>query len=174
MDISKTLESVQKEIDDVQQWADEQYDLYFAKYFKGEVELYNKFQDKNHVVGDDELEWVLTALPLELFSVTEQLNKLKTAQEVIKLHIKETEMKYINDPSRSDESMTKRKEDAATLTMADKLLVSIYNTIIERVERQMTFSKELIMSSKKIFDARRVDGNYIPSQDMQDYDYPKH
>ena len=64
-------------------------------------------------VSDTELEWILTDLPLELFVVTEQLSKLKTAQEVIKINIKQTEREYI---STAEGTATQKKEEAAALT----------------------------------------------------------
>ena len=173
MDINKTLSGVQQDIDDIQHWADSEYNKYFSQYFVGEVELYSKLKDKDHIITDDELEWILTSLPLELFSVSEQLSKLKTIQEVIKLHIKEVESKFINDPTNTD-SVTKKKEDASLLTSADKLLVTVYSNIAERVSREVSFSRELIMSAKKIWDARRSAELSVPSvpaePELPDYD----
>lgn len=161
MNLQLTLANVSNEIDEVTQWAESEYNKYFAEYFKGQVELYNKLKGTKNQISDNDLEWVLTDLPMDLFAVTEQLSKLKTAQEVIKLHIKEVETKYIK-ASTAESSETKKKEAAAALTAEDKLLVTVYDSIIDRVTRQMTFSKELIMSAKKIWDARRADGIPLP------------
>ena len=60
------------------------------------------------------------------------------------------------------------KEEAQALTLEDKLLVDFYDTIMERVSRQMSFSKELIMSAKKIWDARRADNAPLPEVAIQD------
>ena len=144
----------------INQWAEEEYNKYFAKFFKGEVDLYNKMRTVKSQITDEELEWVLSYLPMELFAVSEQLSKMKTAQEVIKLHIKEVERDYIK--SHTEGSETKRKEEASALVADDKLLVTVYDSIAERVSRQMTFSKELIMSAKKIWDARKADGTLMP------------
>lgn len=168
MNLSKTLSKLKCDIDSVQEWANCQYLEYFANYFKGEVELYDKLKSVNSIITDSELEWILTSLPLELFSVSENLSKLKTAQEVIKLHIKQAEQEYIQVTSDQSESLSKRKEDAAMLTAEDKLLVTVYNSIIERVEKEMSFSRELIMSAKKIWDARRASEAPIPSVDTSE------
>ena len=157
MNLQKTLSAVSTDINEVNEWAEGEYNKYFSQYFRGEVELYNRMKSNSDPVTDTELEWILTSLPLELFSVSEQLSKLKTAQEVIKLHIKQTERDYVNNPN-SVGSQTQKKEDAAALTAEDKLLVTVYDSIIERVAREMSFSKELIMSAKKIWDARKADG----------------
>lgn len=161
MNLEATLNRVSSDIDEVNAWADNEYNKYFAKYFQGQVDLYNKLKDTKTQIPDTDLEWILSDLPMELFAVTEQLSKLKTAQEVIKLHIKEVESEYIKT-STVESSETKKREAAAALTAEDKLLVSVYDSIIERVTRQMTFSKELIMSAKKIWDARRADGIPLP------------
>lgn len=160
MNLQKVLERSISDISEVNDWAESEYNKYFADYFKGEVELYNRLKSASDPITDQELEWILTDLPLELFSVTEQLSKLRTSQEVIKLSIKQREREYVKKNIESSE--TKRKEEAAALTAEDRLLVSVYDSIAERVARQMTFSKELIMSAKKIWDARRSDGTPVP------------
>ena len=164
MNLQKTLEKVSSDINEVNEWAEEEYNKYFSEYFKGEVDLYNKLKGSRSQIQDSELEWILTDLPMELFAVTEQLSKLKTAQEVIKLSIKERERDYVK--SHTEGSETKRKEEAAALTAEDRLLVTVYDQIADRVSRQMTFSKELIMSAKKIWDARRSDGIPLPEMDI--------
>lgn len=161
MNLQKTLDKLTPDIDEVTQWAESEYAKYFADYFQGEVELYNKMKTTKSTILDDELVWILTELPLELFAVTEQLSKLKTAQEVIKLSIKKRQREYIKSAEGSE---AKKKEEAVALTAEDQLLVTVYEGIAERVSRQMSFSKELIMAAKKIFDARRADG--IPLSDI--------
>ena len=172
MNLQNTLAELIPDIEEVNKWAEDQYTEYFSAYFKGEVELYNKMKTVNSQITDLELEWVLTDLPLELFSVTEQLSKLKTAQEVIKLSIKQKEREYME--THTDGSETKRREAAAALTAEDRLLVSVYDSIIDRVSRQMTFSKELIMSAKKIWDARRSDGIPLPEMNIDPSKLPEY
>lgn len=163
MNLQSALNNVQSDIDQVEEWAESEYQNYFAPYFKGEVEIYRELKSNDTAtISDATLEWILTYLPLELFSVSEQLSKLKTKQEVIRLHIKEEEDKFVQDPVNSAMSVTARKEKAALLTAEDKLLVDIYSNIADRVGREISFSRELIMSAKKIWDARRaVDGPAI-------------
>lgn len=173
MNLQKTLESVSADINEVNTWAEGEYNKYFSQYFKGEVELYDRMKKNKDPITDAELEWILTELPLELFSVTEQLSKLKTAQEVIKIHIKQIERDYIQNPNNVG-SATQKKEDAAALTAEDRLLVTVYDSILERVSREMSFSKELIMSAKKIWDARRSDGVLNPDMLGKDTSLPEY
>lgn len=160
MDLSKRLDRIKDDLNEVQEWADSEYDKYFAKYFKGEKELYDRMKSNSDPISDQELEWILTELPLELFSVTEQLSKLKTAQEVIKISVKQKERDIIE--SIPEGSATQKKEQAQFLTMEDRLLIDVYDSIMDRVNKQMSFSKELIMSAKKIWDSRRADGILMP------------
>ena len=37
----------------------------------------------------------------------------------------------------------------------DKILILAYDNLITRVEKEMSYSRELIMSAKKIYDVRR-------------------
>jgi hypothetical protein len=166
VNIKECLEENKKYIDDVQSWADEEYDKYFSKYFVGQEELYKKLQNVDYIISDEELEWVLTALPLELFAVSEQMAKMKTVQEVIKLRIREKREEIVNTLNDTDTtglSMTAKKEIAASKTATDELLVTIYGTISERVSKEISFSRELIMSAKKIWDARRSNDINLPT-----------
>lgn len=157
MDLETTLKSYQGDIDEVEQWAESEYQQYFAPYFKGQIEIYKELKQDNHgTISDTSLEWILTYLPLELFSVAEQLNKLKIKQEIIKLHIREKEDEFMSNLADSDLSQTAKKEMTAKYLAPDKLLVDIYSSITERVGREISFSRELIMSAKKIWDARRA------------------
>lgn len=73
-------------------------------------------------------------------------------------------------------SESKAKERCIAEFAGDRFLVSAYDSLYERVSRQITFSKELIMSCKKIWDARRnSDQNPMPSvseTDLPEYQAP--
>lgn len=159
MGLQSTLDYIKSnsDIDEVEQWAENEYQNYFADYFKGEVQLYHNLKDDpDGLISDADLEWILTYVPLELFSVAEQLSKLKTRQEVIKLHIREKEDEMMSSLKESELSQTAKKEMVSKYTAPDKLLVDIYSSITDRVNREISFSRELIMSAKKIWDARRA------------------
>lgn len=174
MDLKSALKSASKDIAEVNEWAESEYQAYFGGYFKGEVDLYNRMKKDKSQLSDTELEWILSELPLELFSVTQQLSKLKTAQEVIKISIKEKERDFIKTAEGSE---AKKKEEASAFTAEDRLLVTVYDQIADRVSREMSFSKELIMSAKKIWDARRSDGipvcdiSHESNDALPEYDY---
>lgn len=154
MNLDVALNNLSKDLSEVEAWAEGEYQKYFAQYFKGEVELYKKLKENDALIDDSQLEWILTYLPLELFSVSEKLSLLRTRQEVIKLHMKEVEDNVALD--HPEMTATAKKERAAWLNSENKLLVDIYSSISDRVNREISFSRELIMSAKKIWDARRA------------------
>ena len=173
MNFDEVVKTHQDDINQVQKWADEQYDTYFGPHFKEQAELYKRIHSKSYVITDQDLEWILTTLPLELIAVSEEVSKMKTAQEVIKLHIKEVENEIINNPEMGD-TRTKRQEAAAQITAGDRLLSSVYTIIAERVDKQVSFSRELIMSAKKLWDARKESNMLLPTPgSLGEYDFNK-
>lgn len=142
-DISRAAAALQEDFDSADKLVTEIYDKYFAKYFVKEVEMYARFRDSDVPINDYELSWIITALPLELFAVSNALAQFKQHNEIVKLTIKQRKgkSKDLPDDGLDDEF---------------KLMAIIYSAVISRVEQQISFSKELIMGAKKIWDARRA------------------
>lgn len=115
------------------------YNKYFSSYFKKVDEMYEKFKDKQVAITDDELEWIITSLPLELMSASGALAQFKQHHEIIKLTIKQRKS-------------ASKQED---IDEEYKLMSIVYNCVISKVEHQLSFSKELIMGAKKVWDARK-------------------
>ena len=79
----------------------------------------------------------------------------------------------INNPEMGD-TRTKRQEAAAQITAGDRLLSSVYTIISERVDKQVSFSRELIMSAKKLWDARKESNMLLPTPgSLGEYDFNK-
>lgn len=151
------LESVISEssdvLDTVQEWYQELYTKKFEKYFRNQTDLYKRLQSESRSITDSELETILIDIPLDLFSVAETLNTLKLYMEVLKLSIK-PKIKEISQNS-TESTQTKRDQYAEMQVIGDRILIKVYESVINQVENQITFSKELIMSAKKLWDARR-------------------
>lgn len=160
IDLKSVCEYMQEDIDSVVSWCNKLYDDNFATYFKGERELFERLQSKTHPITDEELEWILTSLPLELFSVSEILSKVKITQEVVKMKNKQSTAELVETSTES--SQTKKKEDAELKMLENKLVDTVYASIISRVDNEISFSRELIMSAKKIWDRRRQTENSSP------------
>lgn len=126
-----------QDLDAVSNYASEIYNNTFSSYLKDVKELYTKVQDAEHIaLSDTDLEWILTTLPLNLFTISENLNDLRLRIEVLKLKSRE-------------------KADAKESVLEYQILRAIYDAVVSRVENELSFSRELIMGAKKIWDARR-------------------
>jgi hypothetical protein len=133
---------LREDFDSADRLVDEIYDRYFTAYFQKEIEMHGRFRDTDRPITDYELSWIITALPLELFSVSNALAQFKQHNEIVKLKIKQRKGKDKDpDPTGLDEEY--------------KLMSIIYSAVITRVEQEISFSKELIMGAKKVWDARR-------------------
>lgn len=114
--------------------------------------------------SDDELSNLLTEIPLLLFGAAEALSKFKLHLEVAKLQTKQ------------DLKDSKVYEALVDEIEYDKLIQSIYASVISRVETEISFSKEFIMVLKKFWDARRATENVVPigavNLDIPEYKLP--
>lgn len=152
-DIDKALKDYG--ISEIEEWCDKEYEEHFAKYFKCQEELYSKFTSGHDKITDSELESVLTDIPLDLFKVSEILNKYRLSVETIKLRIKEKEKRIPYSDEYADMSETVKKNMAELSVIDDKIILNAFTSIITRVENQISFSREFIMGAKKIWDSRR-------------------
>ena len=159
-DISRAIESLKEDFISADTLVSEIYDKYFASYFKKEAEMHSRFQDPDLPITDKELEWLITSLPLELFSVSNALAQFKQHNEIVKLKVKQRSKVKNDDPDGLDEEY--------------KLMSIIYSSVIMRVEQEISFSKELIMGAKKVWDARRTGekpsiGEVVVPPEIPDY-----
>ena len=141
-DITRAVESLKEDFESADALVDQIYNRYFASYFKEMNGSFLRFRDADVPITDKELEWILTSLPLRLFSVSNALAQFKQHNEIVKLTIKDRKAK------------TKDSADDG-LDSEYKLMSIIYASVITRVEQEISFAKELIMGSKKVWDARR-------------------
>ena len=120
--------------------------------------------------------------PLELFTAAEKLNALRLNCEVVKLKNKQTLEKLRKDvtDAATQEGLNKtqtaeRVAHAISEKMVEyEVLYTAYSSVITRVENEQTFSKELIMGAKKVWDSRRSAENSNPVKevipDLPEYD----
>lgn len=147
------LDYYQEEIVGMLDWIQHEYDTMFASYFSQVRTMYKRLQSENKPITDDELSWVMVDLPMILFDVSEKLTQLKTTVEIIKLKNKEQEAELIRDSTAK--TATAKKAEAELKMIEPKAMLAVYQTIVNRVENEITFSRELIMGAKKIWDGRR-------------------
>ena len=143
-DLTHVFELLKDDFDAADSLVDEIYHKYFDVYFKRECELYNKFRSEDVSISDKDLEWILISLPLDIKMASGALAQFKQHNEIVKLKIKQRKGKNKGvDP------------DTEGLDEEFKLMSIVYSSVISRVELDISFSKELIMGAKKVWDARR-------------------
>lgn len=159
-ELKNILDSMSADIAAVKEWADELYHTNFNAYFQSVRSLYVRFQSNEKPVTDAELEEILTSVPLQLFTVSEALSQFKINKEIVNMKAKQLEAELVANSSAS--TKTDKKEEAATATLDYKLVQTVLSVVITRVENEISFSRELIMGAKKIWDSRRANSS-IPT-----------
>lgn len=179
------------DVADAKEFCDEMYNRIFADEFKDLRQLKDKMKSERSPITDAELEEILTTLPLRLFDISEKLNSVRLESETIRLRMKDYKQKRIVQLSEGEMysvagarmSASAQREwttKAVNAEMADhELLLSAYTSVIDRVEREISMSRELIMGAKKIWDGRRsaesvnpVGEVVVPGADLPDYPGP--
>lgn len=152
--ISATMDGI-AELD---AWCEEIYQTNFASYFENVRELYIKFKKSEYMpISDEDLSRILIEVPLSLFSASEAVQKLKTHQEIMKLNTKYSKLSL-------DDT-----EDKAN-SQAMEAVTKAYENIITRAEKEISYSRELIMGAKKIWDARKRTESLMPVSEMSEED----
>lgn len=143
MDFSEIINKATDGLTEFDDWCKKVYADNFEEHFSGIRELYKSLHNLEGKIPDEALATILIDVPLDLFAAAEALNRLKTHQEVVKLNAKLT---------------TNSKDEKA----ATELVAKAYGSVISRAESEMSFSRELIMGAKKIWDSRRRSEETMP------------
>lgn len=148
------------DLQSVTNWCARTYDENFSFLFDNVKSLHDKLQTEKDKITDDDLEMILTDLPLALFSASEKLNGLRTTREVGKLKLKEKKLKKKEELYKAiqDKNSPFSKSDIPSLIndsfIDDQVMQVALDGVINRVENEISFTRELIMSAKKIWDRR--------------------
>ena len=156
------------DIDAMDSWCADIYNKDFAPVFNKVRSVYEKFQFASTVISDEDLEWIIVSLPMELLYISESLNSLRLKHEVLKLKNKkiqsELEQRIWMESQDVGQPITKKelKESVEFQMVEHKIMMAAFLSVITRVENEITFSKELIMGAKKVWDSRRHGENSNP------------
>lgn len=153
-DLKQIQASKQEDIVGVLKWCEDQYDNNFAPSFSYSRSLYKELRENGNKIADSDLEYIITTYPLTLIDVSESLSHFKIMEEVIKISNKEKSAELIRMSEAP--TATQAKAEAAELMLGDELLQKAYASVISRVESEISFMRELIMSCKKIWDSRKA------------------
>lgn len=179
-DIREVVSENSEDVKAVTDWCEEMYQTTFAKYFEESHKLYERLLNKKKPVTDTELEDIFTLVPLNMIQVSEALNNFRLSLEITKSKMKRKKREY--SKASLETSQTKRDEEAADLVIEDEILCMAYNTVISRVEGEMSYNRELLQTCKRIWDARRSDkqNTFAVSESTSDkskpspYDLPEY
>lgn len=153
----------QKDIDAVIKYQNKVYDKMFSKEFSEVKSLSDMIKKSGYKsLSDEVLEIILMDVPLKLFDVAEKLNQLELTLQVLKLKLKERKIELKHDENVRNMNSTMLSEFVSENTIEDELMISIYSKLIERVNSQISYSKELIMSAKKLWDRRKEAESAMP------------
>ena len=163
MNFTSIESQYQQDIDAVIQYQNEVYDTMFSKEFSEVKRLSDMIKKSGYKSPSDEiLEIILMDVPLKMFDVAEKLNQLELTLQVLKLKLKEKKIELKHDEIARNMNSTMLSEFVSENTIEDELMISIYSKLIERVNSQISYSKELIMSAKKLWDRRKEAESAMP------------
>lgn len=152
--------------DELVEWCDDIYNENILPHFKEVNEFYSKIEKSEwHPISDDDLEMILTTLPLKLYEVTEAIHRLRVHHSIMKFNAKRGHV-FTNDDNPVEDKVA---------TQAMQVVADAYESIITRAERETSFCRELIMSAKKIWDARKRSeaampvGEVVPENKLRGY-----
>lgn len=129
---------------------------------------------KKNSISDEDLEWVLTSLPIDLMHISESLNTLRLQHSVVKLKQKELRMEIestIVDSCVEGTPKSSIKEQVDAEMAEHKVVETTLQCLITGIEHELSFCKELIMGCKKVWDSRRNTENVNPVKEV-DTDLP--
>lgn len=156
MNFASVESQYQQDIDAVRRYQNDVYNEMFSAEFSEVKNLSDMIKKSGYRSPSDEvLEIILMDVPLKLFDVAEKLNELELTLQVIKLKLKQKKIDLKHGPEAENMNSSEISEFISVNTIEDELMISIYSKLIERVNSQISYSKELIMSAKKLWDRRK-------------------
>ena len=154
MDIEKALDNLAADSETALKFCEDSYNSHFGDYFSEARDMFKRLASKTRPITNEELQWILIDLPIKLFEVSEKLNSFRVLYEVAKINLKQREIEVGSDDTAKSMKATERKEYVAAQTAGDKIIITLYDSIIDRVEREISYCRELIMGAKKVWDSR--------------------
>lgn len=159
MDIRAAIDRCAELTKPAEDWYQQIYDEKFKKYFDKQKELMKRIKSSSNPITDEELEYILVDVPIHLFEVSEELNRFKLSLEIIKLNHKE-KSKQLSEGTQDE--LVELKEEV----LQYQIVSTVYSNVIDRVGSEKAYSRELIMSAKKIWEARRSTDNSNPVSEI--------
>lgn len=156
MDIKNSLFSENRNSKEIVSWVNDTYIEQFEPYFSEVKSLFQKMKSQSRPITDSELESILVDVPLAMIEISEKINNFKLEKDVNKLEIKRKRYSSKFECLDQGLSETKAVEVSNIAIIDDEIYGCALSCLIDRVEQEISFSRELIMSAKKIWDGRKA------------------
>lgn len=173
--ISNIFDEYANYTSDMVTWLKNTYQTDFSQFFDIQHNLAERMSNQSRLITDDELEKILLDVPLKLFSASEKLSEIQLSLEAIKLRIKEKEYEISASYKSTDVTYSAQEiKDAVNSKLSeDRIVLSAYSSLIARVEKELSYSRELIMGAKKVWDSRRRTDISNPISESSSSEYDK-
>lgn len=164
MSLQSAISSYSEDFEAMENYTDELYESMFAHDFSYVHALSDAMKNEYKPVSDDVLEQILIEVPLKLFDISESLNKLQMQIQVVKLKLKKLKIEKRKLVMENSPELTQSyvNELVQYETFDDELLVIALSRVTERVQSEISYTKELIMGAKKVWDRRKETESSMP------------
>ncbi len=147
-EIKELLENIYSEAEDIDTFIDEIYQKNFKVQFQKIYELIDKFRNDSKKVSTEELEYLLMELPLDMFDVSSKIEMVQGLSEVAAYQAKTAKAQNNDDKYKLD-------------VIAKRL-----DALVERIQRESSAARELVMSAKKLWDSRQAETKSNPIKEI--------
>lgn len=171
MSIYSLLDTYESDFKSAESVLDDMYKNIFEKKLQYIHNLSDTLKDKYEPCSDEVLEQILIDVPIKLFDAAECLSDLQLRLQIVKLSLKNKKIR-IKRSTMDDYSQKLNQSDLSDkiteMTYEDEILIMIYSRLIERVQSEISYTKELIMGAKKVWDRRRQTEMSMPVDPIDD------
>lgn len=133
------------------------YEAVIGDKFLQAYQLFERYQSEDRPITDEELAWVLETLPMQLFDISECRANLQLSIDVLKLTLNAnlTEFRAGRQADFAKASETTIRSSFEADNLDQYVILKCQESVLAELDKKITFCRELIMSSKKLWDARR-------------------
>lgn len=159
----------ESDINSAMEFCNKIYNSMFSEDFDIVLKLSAKLSNDFTPISDKDLERILTDVPLMVIHASESVSKLELSKQVIKLKMVEHKSEIKSELAGMDVPKSEYSDIIKEKTVQDELSLAVYSCVLDRVNREISYSRELIMSAKKIWDRRRQSENFVPNDTLPEY-----
>ena len=119
-------------------------------------EVQNTVQDMQNPITDEELDFFILNLPIQMYFANEQLELLGLSEDLAK---QEKTKKYNEAYSQESGTIADKKNYAESSIRKQQVVVSIYNRASKQIKTKIDIATELLQSLKKVSSRHMAERN---------------